>query len=94
MTIRITHIRLSEGTTHEHVVHLWWTNPANSETGDNTKAAIVGWIDNQNGAAYVQEPGTTPADVGTVDPGNGRARYLRTYADGAWNNNLLSLPRK
>ena len=29
-------------------------------------------------------------DVGVVDGPNGK--YLRTYADGKWNDNLLSLP--
>ena len=32
------------------------------------------------------------SNVGVVDPGNGRLKYLRTYADGDWNNNLLALP--
>jgi hypothetical protein len=31
------------------------------------------------------------SEVGVVDLGNGRARYLRTYADADWNNNLLAL---
>lgn len=29
-------------------------------------------------------------DIGVVDGPNGK--YLRTYADGKWNDNLLSLP--
>ncbi|MCS5881747.1 DUF3892 domain-containing protein [Klebsiella variicola subsp. variicola] len=32
------------------------------------------------------------AYVGVVDPGNGGAKYIRTYADGKWSDNLLSLP--
>jgi hypothetical protein len=32
------------------------------------------------------------ADVGVVRPTDGRKPYLQTYADGVWNNNLLSLP--
>ena len=94
MTIQITAIRLSGGTEHEHITNLWWTDPATNQVGDNAKSAIVNWIDNENGTAYVQQPGTARAYVGTVDPGNGRAKYLRTHADGAWNNNLLSLPRR
>jgi Protein of unknown function (DUF3892) len=33
------------------------------------------------------------ADVGVVTPTHG-AKYLRTYADGVWTDNLLALPRK
>ena len=94
MTIRITHVRLAGGTFHEHITTLWWTDPADNKNGDSSKETVVGWIDDKGGTAYVQQPGTARADVGTVDPGNGRAKYLRTYADGAWNNNLLSLPRR
>jgi hypothetical protein len=32
------------------------------------------------------------SEVGVVNPGNGRARYVRTFADGVWNDNLLALP--
>ncbi|MEQ9617752.1 MAG: DUF3892 domain-containing protein [Deltaproteobacteria bacterium] len=40
---------------------------------------------------YVIDPKTKKrSDVGIVRPA-GRAPYLRTYADGEWNNNLLSL---
>ncbi|WP_232216613.1 DUF3892 domain-containing protein [Brenneria nigrifluens] len=41
---------------------------------------------------YVSDSNGNRADVGVVDPGNGRKKYIRTYADGKWNNNLLSLP--
>lgn len=93
MAIRITHIHLSGGTTHEHITQLWWTNPASGTSGDNTRAEIVAWIENKDGKAYVQDPQGHRADVGVVTPQNG-AKYLRTYADGVWTNNLLALPQK
>lgn len=93
MAIRITHIRLSGGTSHEHIVHLWWTNPSTGATGDNTRSAIVSWIEDENGKAYVEDGSGNRADVGVVTPQVG-AKYLRTYADGKWTNNLLSLPRR
>jgi hypothetical protein len=31
------------------------------------------------------------AEVGVVRPTDGRAPFLRTHADGYWNDNLLSL---
>jgi len=52
---------------------------------------MVEWIDAQGGRAYVRSSNTI-AEVGVIKP-QGRAPYLRTYADGEWNNNLLSLPR-
>lgn len=90
MSIRITHIRLS-GTppTHQRITHLKWVNTSDGETGSNTKAAIVDWID-ENGTAYVGT-GSAQVRVGVVRP-DGATPYLRTYADQTWTNNLLELP--
>lgn len=93
MAIRITAIRLVGGTSHEHISHLWWVNPASSATGDNTRAQIVSWIEDEGGKAYVENRPGERADVGVVTPTRGE-KYLRTYADGVWTNNLLALPRR
>ena len=93
MTIRFTHIRQSGGTAHEHIVRLWWTNPATGKTGDNTRAENVSWIENENGKAYVEDVTGHRADVLVITPSYGE-KYLRTYADGRWTDNLLALPRK
>lgn len=93
MAIRITAIRLSGGNTHQHIVRLWRNNPSTGATGDNTRAEVVDWIENQNGKAYVEDSAGHRADVGVVTPEQG-AKYLRTYADGVWTNNLLSLPQQ
>ncbi|MFI6014067.1 hypothetical protein ACIBAG_35580 [Streptomyces sp. NPDC051243] len=45
--IQITAVRLSGGTTHQHITRLWWTNPATAKTGDNTRAEIVTWIEDE-----------------------------------------------
>jgi hypothetical protein len=92
MSIRITAIRLTGGNTHQHITRLWWTNPANGESGDNTRSEIVAWIQSENGKAYVEEAGRR-VDVLVVTPTTG-PKYLRTYADGVWANNLLELPRR
>lgn len=92
MAIRITAIRLSGGTTHEHIVHLWWTNPATSERGDGTRAEVVSMVE-QGTKAYVDDAHGNRADVRVVTPATG-AKYLRTYADGKWTDNLLALPQK
>ena len=72
--------------THEHITHL----------GGNgwkwTREEVIRSIDARSNAFYVQDGAGRRADVRVVDPGNGRARYVRTYADGVWTDNLLALP--
>src|SRR6266545_4125254 len=76
MAIRITAVCLEGGNAHEHIVRLWWTNPANSQTGDNSRAQLVSWIETQNGKAYVEDAHGDRADVGVVtgSPGFRRLR--------------------
>lgn len=91
MTVQITHIRFA-GTTkdHQQITDYQWREDGTSSTGANTKAAMVDWIESKNGVAYVSN-GITKANVGVVNPHTGSS-HLRTYADGIWSDNLLSLP--
>lgn len=93
MAICFTAIRLSGGTQHEHIVHLWWANPANGSTGDTSRAQLVDWIENQHGKAYVEDHYGHRVDVYVVTPRVG-SKYLRTKKDGVWTDNLLALPRR
>lgn len=53
---------------------------------------VVDSIDAGTNTFFVLDPLTEKrANVGVVRPAYGAA-YLRTYADGLWNDNLLSLP--
>jgi len=95
--VRIKCITLSNTTTnanatHEHITHVGSDQftPAGSKW---TVAQIVSAIEKKEHTFYVQAANTKRADVGVVDPGNGRPKFIKTYADGQWNNNLLSLPR-
>ena len=91
MTVRITHVRFSTTSkTHETITDYKWTNPSTNATGSSTKAAMVDWMDNQNGRAIVGS-GSSQVNVGVVHPDSSQP-YLRTHADGKWSNNLLSLP--
>lgn len=92
MSIRITAVRLTGGQTHQHITRLWWINPANGKTGENTRDVIVAWIENENGKAYVDEGGHR-VDVLVVRPASG-PKYLRTRTDDVWTDNLLALPRR
>jgi hypothetical protein len=93
VAIRITAVRLEGGNAHEHIVRLWWTDPATSRTGDNSRAELVSWMETQHGKAYVEDAYGNRAEVGVVTPAHG-VKYLRTHADGRWTDNLLALPRR
>jgi hypothetical protein len=93
VSIRINAIRLSGGSSHQHITQLWWTNPANGEAGESTRAAIVNWIEHDKGKVDVEDAFGHRIDVGVVHLQSGQP-YLRTHADGAWTDNLLALPRR
>jgi hypothetical protein len=87
VTTYITHIRMSppNSNDHEHIAEVRWSQP--NETGECSRSAMVDFI-NKGNAVYVQgRPDVQVGVVKTTPP------YLRTHADGNWNNNLLSLPR-
>lgn len=89
--IYITAIRLSAGGSgHEHITDLRWTNPATQTSDQSTRSTIIKWIQEDNGDARVRDAAGHEARVGVVQA---QPPYLRTYADGDWNNNLLALPQ-
>jgi hypothetical protein len=86
---RITCITKPQGGSHEHITHVG--NPSNNWKW--TVETVIKSITEGTNTFYVLDPMTGKrADVGIVRPDN-RAPYIRTYADGDWNNNLLSLPQ-
>ena len=54
-----------------------------------TRQQVIDSIRNKSNTFYTQVNGKR-ADIGIVDGPSGP--YLRTYADGTWNDNLLALP--
>lgn len=72
---------------HEHITHLGnptvdWYWP---------REMVIQSIEAKTNTFYVLEPGSGKrADIGVVREPD-KAPYLRTYADGCWNDNLLSL---
>jgi hypothetical protein len=94
MSIRITCINKSGGyhaDPHHAISHLTWINEGSGKTGKNTRVEIYDWIKNQDGKAYVQDSKGNKAFVGTREHSNG-TKYLQTYADQVWTDNLLALP--
>ena len=72
---------------HEHITHLG--NPAANWKW--TREAVIASIDAGTNTFFVSDPKTGQrSEVGVVRVA-GRAPYLRTHADGDWNDNLLSL---
>lgn len=72
---------------HEHITHVG--NPAASWNW--TVEQVIVSIDSKTNTFFVRDPVTgRRAEVGVVRPA-GRRPYIRTYADGVWNDNLLSL---
>lgn len=72
---------------HEHITHIG--NPLSGWKWPREK--VIDSIEAGTNSFYVIDPyNGKRSDVGVVRP-EGRAAYLRTYADGDWNNNLLSL---
>jgi hypothetical protein len=74
--------------THEHITHL------GGPTWKWDRDQVIRSIEAKSNSFYVIDPRTgKKAYVGVVRPRDGRSPYLQTYADGVWNDNLLSLPQ-
>lgn len=75
--------------THEHITHI-----GNPQVGWKwTRDQVIASIDAKTNTFFVVDGATgQKAYIGVVRQA-GRDPYLRTYADGNWNDNLLSLPQ-
>ena len=75
---------------HEHITHLG--NPGSATGGWMwTREAVIASIDAKTNTFFVLDPvGGRRADIGVVREA-GKTPYVKTHADGRWNNNLLSL---
>ena len=70
---------------HEHITHLGGSN------WKWTRDEVIKSIDGKTNTFFVKDPyNGKRSDVAVVRP-VGAAAYVRTHADGDWNNNLLSL---
>lgn len=71
---------------HEHITHL-----GNPPQWVWTREQVIASIDAKTNTFFVRDPSTGKrSEVGVVREA-GKLPYLRTYADGYYNNNLLSL---
>ncbi|MGN7948540.1 DUF3892 domain-containing protein [Microbacterium sp. 22215] len=90
MAIEITHVRFDgQRRAPEVIVAYQWVSRDNGSSGQSDKPTLVAWVAEGN-KVYVGN-GANQVNVGVVDPSRGAA-YLRTHADGRYNNNLENLP--
>lgn len=68
---------------YEGITHLGNAN------GKWTRQQVINWIEGKTNTFYTQS-GSNRSNIGVVNGPNGK--YLRTYANGQYNDNLLSLP--
>ncbi len=91
--IYITAIEMSpSGSSHEHIVNVQWKKAGTTATNWAPVAAIVSAIE-ANGEGSVKVEGPPAVNVGVRTAPSGR-KYIQTYADKVWSNNLLALPRR
>jgi hypothetical protein len=94
MSIRITCINKSGGDhydPHHAISDLGWIEDGTGKTSKSSRLTIYDWIKNQKGYAYVQDPRGNKTTVGTRENEHG-TKYVQTYADRVWTDNLLALP--
>jgi len=94
MSIRITCINKAEGRhddPHTAISHLGWVDEATGKTGKSTRIEIYEWLkakdDNQ---AYVRDKYGNVAYLYPRENQYG-TKYVQTYADKKWTDNLLAL---
>lgn len=84
--VQVTAVHLEGGGQHEHISKVRWVD--GSKSGESTRAEMVAFIDG-GGKACVTD-GVNTVYIGVV---NASPKYIRTYADGKWTDNLLALPK-
>lgn len=75
--------------TREHITHVGGPNSDGSGRWRDTVENVVKHIESKTHAFYTSEGGVT-AWVGVRTSSSGR-KYIQTYADGVWKDNLLAL---
>jgi hypothetical protein len=87
--VKITSIHMVGTDHHQHISEMKWINPGTGATGASSREAMVSFVHDNPGQAYVQGP-TAQAFLQVRDA---TPPYVQTVADNTWTDNLLSLPR-
>ncbi len=94
MSVRITCISKANGdheNPHVAISSLGWVNEENNDRGTSTRIEMYDWIKEKSGASYVRDAAGNQVRVGTTETQHG-TKYVRTYRDKVWTDNLLALP--
>ena len=75
---------------HEHITHVGGPKPDGAGRWKDPVANIIRFIENKEHRFYTKE-GNASALVGVRVSAAGN-KFLQTYADGVWKDNLLALP--
>lgn len=83
---RITGIRKpDQNSKHEQITHVCYDGYS------WTREYVIGLIEAKTDSFYISQGGHR-SEVDVVYPTDGRKPFLRSHADGYWNDNLLALP--
>lgn len=94
MAVRITCINKDGGNhnnPHSAISKLGWVEDGTGKTGQSSRLEMYDWIKHRDGHAYVRDGNGNTARVGTAETAGG-TKYVRTYRDSTWTDNLLALP--
>jgi hypothetical protein len=90
VVIQVIAVRTEGGDEARNVTYVNWTNPRDGQTGTYSVAEIVDLLENQDGGAYVND-GYRTIWIGIVQTPT--TKYIRTFQDGAFTDDLMQLPR-
>ncbi len=94
MSIRITCINKEEGhhlDPHAAIISLGWVEDGTGKSGKWAREKVYNWIKNERGVAYVLDQRGNKAYLYGRENIYG-TKFVQTYADQVWTDNLLSLP--
>ena len=93
MAFRITGIRKPGGADnpHEAISHYRWIDDGKTESKITDRMTVVGWVGDENIPAYVKDDAGDKAYC-KVNVSKSGTKFLQTYSDNIWTDNLLSLP--
>jgi hypothetical protein len=92
MALEITGIRKpNPQDPHEAVSHYRWYDDEDNTRGIDEREALISWMQSHKVDAYVAD-GASKVWCGIRENSHG-TKYLQTYSDSKYTNNLLSLPQ-
>ncbi len=92
MAYRITGIRKPGGVSnvHEAISHYRWIKDGQTTSYISDRVTFIGLVEGKV-ATYVQDSSGNKAYC-KINVSKSGTRFLQTYSDGKWTDNLLSLP--